>query len=69
MRVPEKDWLGFRPDVVEIIAHRAPTHSEIRMGYGSTHYRTFPRAVWEHPDGRPRRWIKAEDDGLRYYRR
>lgn len=63
-----KTWLPFRSDVSEITAHRNPTSSEIRFGYGATHYRTFPRELWEHPSGKPKAWIKAQDDGLRYYR-
>ena len=62
------NWLPFRDDVTEITGHRFPTKAEIRFGEGATHYRTFPRELWEHPNGKPKIWIKA-DDGLRYHRR
>jgi hypothetical protein len=61
-------FLPFRSDVTEITGHRNPTPSEIRFGHGATHYRTFPRALWEHSNGKPKAWIKAQDDGLRYSR-
>ena len=50
-----------------IEAHRPPTKSEIKFGYGAVHYRTFPIEEWKKPDGSLKKWIKA-DDGLRYYR-
>lgn len=50
-----------------ITAHRNPTASEIRFGYGATHYRDFDVSEWLKPDGTLKRWIKA-DDGLRYFR-
>lgn len=62
------DFLPFRDDVTEITGHRPPTKSEIRFGHAVTHYRTFPVAIWKHPNGKPKKWIKAPDDGLRYYR-
>ena len=50
-----------------ITAHRNPTPSEIKWGYGAIHYRDFDMADWLKPDGTLKTWIKA-DDGLRYYR-
>ena len=50
-----------------ITAHRNPTPSEIRFGYGAIHYRDFDVEYWLKPDGTLKKWIKA-DDGLRYYR-
>ena len=54
-----------------ITAHRKPTASEIRRGYGATHYRDFPVSDWLDSSGSYgkffKHWIKA-DDGLRYYR-
>ena len=50
-----------------ITAHRNPTPSEIRFGYGATHYRDFDVSDWIKPNGTLKAWIKA-DDGLRYYR-
>ena len=49
-----------------ITAHRKPTSSEIKMGYGATHYRDFPVSEWLKPNGTLKAWILA-DDGLRYY--
>ena len=57
-------WNGLHN---EIKAHRNPTPSEIKWGYGAIHYRTFDLLEWLKPDGTLKRWIKA-DDGLRYYR-
>lgn len=55
--------------------HREPTQSEIKFGYGATHYRQFPISETVNRkrntmNGRLvlKRWIKAKDDGLRYYR-
>lgn len=64
----ETFFLPFRDDVTEVTAHRKPTRSEIEFGYGATHYRTFPVDLWKHKNGKPKKWIKAKDDGLRYYR-
>lgn len=54
-----------------ITAHRKPTASEIKWGYGATHYRDFPVEEWLDRSGIEGKffkdWIKA-DDGLRYYR-
>lgn len=61
-------WLPFRPDVVEITAHRNPTPGEIKFGYGATHYKTFPVELWKKPSGQPKKWIVCPEDGLRYYR-
>lgn len=55
--------------VTELEYHREPTKGEIRFGHGATHYRTFPIEVCCHKGTRiPKKWFKAEDDGLRYYR-
>ena len=64
----QKTFLPIRDDVKEILAHRPPTSREIEYGHGAVHYRLFPVEVWKHRDGRPKKWIKAVDDGLRYYR-
>ena len=61
--------LPVREDVEHVTSHRAPTQAELRMGYGATHYRSFPVAEIVHPGTRiPKRWFVAPDDGLRYYR-
>lgn len=57
-------WNGMKDTIT---AHRKPTTSEIRWGYGSTHYRDFDVEDWLNPNGTLKTWIKA-DDGLRYYR-
>lgn len=51
-----------------ITAYRKPTPSEIRFGYGATHYKDFPRSIWTKPNGDLKRWITCVIDGLRYYR-
>lgn len=62
------NFLPFRADVTEITAHRNPTAAEIRRRYGATHYKTFSRALWKHSNGKPKKWIKCPQDGLRYFR-
>lgn len=61
-------YLPFRDDVTTVEAWRNPTQDEIDFGEGATHYKTFPVELWKHKDGKPKRWIKCPDDGLRYYR-
>jgi hypothetical protein len=78
LEVPAPPWysdyavlevaLPIRADVREITGHRPPTPGELRFGEGAVHYRTFPVELWRKPDGSAKRWIKADDDGLRYYR-
>lgn len=51
-----------------ITAHRNPTPSEIRFGYGATHYKDFPRELWTKPNGKIKFWTVCPHDGLRYYR-
>ena len=45
---------------------RNPTKAEIAFGYGAIHYREFPLNECVRKDGKPKRWLKAKDDGLRY---
>lgn len=45
------------------VYYRNPTPSEIRFGHGATHYREF-----EPDEHKGRKWFKALDDGLRYYK-
>ena len=51
--------------------HREPTRGEIAFGYGATHYRDFPpEDVVTKRIGQLvvlKKWLKAKDDGLRYY--
>lgn len=48
--------------------HREPTASEIRFGYGATHYRDFSvNDVRVRGSTRLKKWFTAADDGLRYY--
>lgn len=50
-----------------VTAHRKPTASEIKFGYGATHYRDFPLADFYDAKGnRIKARIKAPDDGLIY---
>ena len=44
---------------------RNPTKAEIAFGYGAIHYRNFPASVC-FKNGKPKKWLKAKDDGLRY---
>ncbi len=61
--------LPVRDDVTEVEYRRPPTRAEIAWGYGATHYRTFPVEDCCHAGTRiMKRWFRAQDDGLRYYR-
>ena len=60
--------LPVRPDVETVTYRRPPTASELRLGYGATHYREFDLAECCFPGTRIlKQWFKASD-GLRYYR-
>ena len=48
--------------------HRNPTKSEIRFGYGATHYKDFILGDVVNPNGSLKKWIVCPNDGLRYYR-
>ncbi len=63
-----KSQLPVRDDVETVTYHRPPTKSELAFGYGATHYRDFAvnECIW--PDKTLKAWLKADDDGLRYYR-
>ena len=64
-----RDDLPVRDDVTKVTYHRQPTESEIRFGHGATHYRDFTVEECCIPGTRfIKRWLKASDDGLRYYR-
>ena len=61
--------LPVRADIETVTYHRPPTQAEIRFGHGATHYRDFPVSEVCHKGTRfLKRWFKAADDGLRYYR-
>lgn len=50
-------------------AYRNPTKSEIKFGYGATHYKDMPRLLWLKADGVTfKRWTVCPIDGLRYFR-
>jgi len=52
-----------------IEARRQPTASEIRFGYGATHYAEFNLNDFiDQKTGRLKKWIKSHTDNLRYYR-
>lgn len=55
-------------DVQYYTYHRKPTKAEIKFGYGATHYRDFPENEVRKKGFRIKKWLKAADDGLRYYR-
>jgi|WetSurMetagenome_2_1015567.scaffolds.fasta_scaffold1109195_1 hypothetical protein len=59
--------LPIHDNVKTITYHRKPTVSEIKFGYGAMHYRDFDIEELVKPDGNIKKWIKAKDDGLRYY--
>jgi hypothetical protein len=48
--------------------HRNPTQSEIRFGYGATHYKDFILGDVVKQCGAIKAWIVCPYDGLRYYR-
>lgn len=52
----------------EIEYHRQPTERELKFGEGATHYRRFNINEVLNKKGEIKSWIKAKDDGLRYYR-
>jgi hypothetical protein len=61
--------LPVRDDVEVVTYRRPPTKEEIAFGYGATHYRSFPVEECCRKGTRfLKRWFKAPDDGLRYYR-
>jgi hypothetical protein len=62
------DFFRQRSGSDSLTAHRKPTPSEIRWGYGAIHYKDFPRELWVKPDGSIKQWLVCPHDGLRYYR-
>lgn len=64
--------------VQHVTYHRKPTSTEIKFGYGATHYRDIPiDEVTKKKHGAPfilgpvhviKKWTVCKDDGLRYYR-
>ena len=60
--------LPVRDDVVEVTYHRPPTPAEVKFGEGAIRYRTFPIEECTKPGRILKKWFKAQDDGLRYYR-
>lgn len=54
-------------DKVTIITYiRKPTKTEIKLGYGATHYRDFEITECFDENGNFKRQIIASDDKLRY---
>lgn len=61
--------LPVRDDVETLTYHRKPTQSEIRFGYGATHYADFTIEECCFEGTRiPKSWFVSPYDGLRYYR-
>lgn len=60
------EWAPMRER--EVTYHRKPTLSEIRFGYGATHYRDFPIEQCRKPGTTRLKRLILADDGLRYYR-
>lgn len=56
------------PAFKTITLHRNPTPSEIKRGYGATHYLDYPLQLLQKKGGGLKKWIVSEFDGLRYYR-
>jgi hypothetical protein len=52
----------------EITYSRKPTKSEIKFGYGATHYRDFGPEDFLKKDDTIKSRIKGKDDGLIYTR-
>lgn len=50
----------------DITYHRKPTASEIRFGYGATHYKDFTKKDFLKHDGSIKKRIKDKSDGLIY---
>ena len=74
-RFARQSFPEYAPALGTVEYHRGPTESEIRLGYGATHYRDFAietarvrgkATTWGAPI--LKRWLIAPDDGLRYYR-
>ena len=57
-----------RKGIKELTYHRKPTASEIKFGYGATHYRDFPVAECLKKCGNIKKRLKGKDDGLIYTR-
>jgi hypothetical protein len=47
--------------------HRKPTKGEIKFGHGGTHYRCFLIGDVLDRKGNIKKWIRTNDDSLRYY--
>lgn len=62
---------NFYDPIIDGVQHitywRNPTKAEIAFGEGAIHYRDFPESQMRIGN-RYKRWFKAKDDGLRYYR-
>ena len=48
--------------------HRKPTPSEIKFGYGATHYKDFDISFCHKADGTIKKRLKCPIDGLIYTR-
>ena len=48
--------------------HRNPTQSEIKFGYGATHYKDFILGDVIKDNGSIKNWLICPRDGLRYYK-
>lgn len=60
--------LSVRDEITQLEYHRNPTPSELKFGYGATHYKSFLIKECCKPGRVPKQWFTAED-GLRYYRK
>jgi len=49
-----------------ITLHRKPTESEVKFGYGATHFKDFPVSEVSHPNGKFKRTHRCKEDGLVY---
>jgi hypothetical protein len=61
---------GYNLEVLNnqaIELHRKPTEYELKFGEGATHYRSFLIGEVLDKKGNIKRWIKADNDLLRYY--
>ena len=61
---------GYKLQVLNnqsIELHRKPTKGEIKFGEGATHYRNFLIGEVLDKKGNIKKWVKTNDDLLRYY--
>ena len=66
MKAKELNISGVQTRTIEY--HRKPTPSEIKFGYGATHYKSFDETACTKKDGSIKKRLKCPLDGLIYTR-